>query len=93
MGLNRTLLTYCVIFNIINLLLLVYATTSPGGEVGMQMYFGFPLFYLVGLIGLVIIGLKNKKDFRQTGNWILTLFCTPIPTIVIVMMIVGKNLK
>jgi len=84
MGLNKKLLTYTIIFNVINGLLFVYATTNPGGEVGMQMFFGFPLFYVVGLIGLLIIGVNNKKDFGRPGNWILCLFCTPIPTVIIV---------
>jgi len=93
MGLNKTLLTYTIIFNIINGLLFIYATTNPGGEVGMQMYFGFPLFYILGLVGLIIIGLRNKKDFGRGGNWLLALFCTPIPTMIIVYMIVGQNLR
>lgn len=93
MGLNKTLLTYTIIFNIINGLLFLYATTNPGGEVGMQMYFGFPLFYLFGAIGLLIIGIKNRKDFRRVGNWILAFFCSPIPTMVIVYILVGHNLK
>ncbi|MCU0350213.1 MAG: hypothetical protein MUF43_05195 [Flavobacterium sp.] len=93
MKLNKALLTYTIIFNIVNALLFIYATTNPGGEVGMQMYFGFPLFYLLGLIGLIIIGLKNRKDFENTGNWLMAIFCTPIPTIVIIYMIVGKNLN
>jgi uncharacterized membrane protein YhaH (DUF805 family) len=93
MGLNRTLLNYTIIFNLINGLLLIYATTSPGGEVGMQMYFGFPLFYLIGLIGLITIGLKNKKDFEKMGNWILAIFCTPIPTLIVVLIIVGPTLQ
>jgi hypothetical protein len=42
MKLNKSILTNTVIFNIINGLLFIYATTNPGGEVGMQMYFGFP---------------------------------------------------
>lgn len=93
MGLNRTLLTYTIIFNVINGLLLIYATTNPGGEVGMQMYFGFPLFYVLGLVGLIIIGLVNKKDFGRAGNWLLAFLCTPIPTMIIVSMIVGQNLQ
>lgn len=93
MGLNKTLLTYTIIFNIINGLLFVYATTNPGGEVGMQMYFGFPLFYVLGLIGLLIIGLRNKKDFGRPGNWLLAILCTPIPTMIIVSIIVGQNLQ
>ena len=93
MGLNKTLLTYTIIFNIINGLLFIYATTSPGGEVGMQMYFGFPLFYILGLIGLIIIGLRNRKDFRRAGNWLLAISCTPIPTMIIVYIIVGQNLR
>lgn len=69
MGLNKTLLTYTIIFNIINGLLFLYATTNPSGEVGMQMYFGFPLFYLFGTIGLLIIGIKIEKilDDLETG--------------------------
>lgn len=93
MKLNKTLLTYTINFNIINGLLFIYATTNPGGEVGMQMYFGFPLFYVLGLIGLIIIGLKNRKDFGHAGNWLLAIFCTPIPTMIIVRMIVGENLR
>ena len=93
MGLNKILLTYTIIFNIINVLLFIYATTNPGGEVGMQMYFGFPLFYLLGVIGLIIIGIKNRKDFRRLGNWILAFFCTPIPTMIIVYIFVGQNFK
>lgn len=65
MGLNKTLLTYTIAFNIINGLLFIYATTNPGGEVGMQMYFGFLLFYVLGLMGLIIIGLRNRKDFGR----------------------------
>ena len=57
-----------MLFNIINGLLFIYATTNPGGQVGMQMYFGFPLFYVLGLIGLIIIGLRNRKDFGHAGN-------------------------
>lgn len=93
MKLNKSLLTYTIIFNIINGLLFIYATTNPGGEVGMQMYFGFPLYYILGLIGLAIIGLRNRKDFGHSGNWLLAFFCTPIPTMVIVYMIVGQNLR
>ena len=93
MGLNKTLLTYTIIFNIINGLLLIYATTNPGGEVGMQMYFGFPLFYIIGLVGLIIIGIRNRKDFGRVGNWLLAMFCTPVPTMIIVNMIVGQNLR
>lgn len=93
MGVNKTLLTYTIIFNIINGLLFLYATTNPGGEVGMQMYFGFPLFYLFGTIGLLIIGIKNRKDFRRLGNWILAFFCSPIPTMVIVYILVEHNLN
>jgi hypothetical protein len=93
MGLNKSLLTYTIIFNLINGILFIYATTNPGGEVGMQMYFGFPLFYLLGLIGLIIVGLKNRKDFGRLGNRILAFFCTPIPTMIIVYMLVGQNLK
>ncbi len=93
MELNKILLTYAIIFNVINGFLFVYATTNPGGQVGMQMYFGFPLFYILGLIGLIIIGLKNKKDFNRFGNWILALLCTPIPTIIIVNIVVGQNLR
>jgi len=93
MGLNKILLTYTIIFNIIYGLLLVYATANPEGEIGMQMYFGFPLFYLIGLIRLIIIGLKNKKDIGRFGNWILALFCTPIPTMIIISMMIRQNLK
>ena len=93
MGLNRTLLTYTIIFNVINVLLFVYATTNPGGAVGMQMYFAFPLFYLLGLIGLLVIVLKNRKDFKRAGNWLLAILCTPIPTMIVVSMIVGQNLR
>jgi uncharacterized membrane protein YhaH (DUF805 family) len=93
MGLNKNLLTYTIIFNIINGLLFIYATTNPGGEVGMQMYFGFPLFYIVGIIGLIIIAVKNKKDFGRSGNWVLALLCTPIPTVVILNFIIRENLQ
>lgn len=93
MKLNKTLLNYTILFNIVNALLIVYATTNPGGEVGMQMYFGFPLFYLIGLMGLVIITIKNRKDFGSVGNWILSFFCTPIPTMAIIFLLIGKNLR
>lgn len=84
MGLNKTLLTYTIIFNLINGLLFVYAIANPGGEVGMQMYFAFPLFFALGLIGLIVILIKNKKGFGRPGNWIFVLLCTPIPTMIIV---------
>lgn len=93
MKLNKTLLKYTILYNLINALLIFYATTNPGGEVGMQMYFGFPLFYLIGFIGLIFIALKNRRDFGSVGNWILAIFCTPIPTMAIIFAIIGKNLR
>jgi hypothetical protein len=71
---------------------LIYATTNPGGEVGMQMYFVFPLFYIIGLVGLLIVGIKNKKDFGQVGNWVLAFFSTPLPTIITINIIIRPSL-
>ena len=84
MRLNKSLLIYTILFNVVNGLLFVFATTNPGGEVGMQMYFGFIFFYIIGLIGLIVIGIRIRKELGQPRNLILAFFSTPIPTIIIV---------
>lgn len=93
MKFSKILLTYTILFNIVNAFLILYATKNPGGEVGMQMYFGFPLFYLIGLVGLMTIAIRNRKDFGSVGNWLLAILCTPIPTMAIIFLLIGKNLK
>ena len=88
-GINKSLLRFSILFNLINGLLIWYALTTPGGEIGMTMYFGFPLFYFGALSILIIICIRNWKDFNHIGNWILAVLCTPIPTLIAINIVIG----
>ena len=79
MGLNKTLLTYTIIFNIINGLLFIYEVYNPRWRSGNANVFRIPPVLYIGLIGLIVIGIRNRKDFGRAGNWLLAIFLHPYP--------------
>jgi hypothetical protein len=91
---KASILVFAIIYNLILIGLFSYATSHPGGEVGGQMMVGFSLFFLLGLIALIVLLLFNKGFAKSKINWVLIFLSSPIPTLLIVnLFIVPRTRK
>lgn len=84
MKINRSLLLYTIIYNVVYGLLFLYVPTNVAGVTGGKELLVFPFFWSVGVNGFIMVGLRNMAAFQYWVNWLLALFCTPIPTFVLV---------
>jgi hypothetical protein len=78
-----------VIYLLINLLFYLHASTLNGGE-SMGYIFIFPCFWLITIVSVLILAIKNRKIWFRKNQLVSTIialfFCTPISISAIVLL-------
>jgi hypothetical protein len=81
MRINKTLSLIAVIYLLINLLFFLHASSLNGGA-SMGYIFVFPAFWVITLVIVFILSIKNRKTWFRKQLLLSTLiaifFCTPI---------------
>jgi hypothetical protein len=90
MKINKTLSLIAVVYLLINLLFYLHASSLTGGA-DMGYIFIFPAFWIITLITVFILSIKNRKIwFRKQmllSSLVAIFFCTPISISSFVMIV------
>ena len=82
MKLNITATLIAIIYNVINFLFWLHISTMPNAT-SMVYIFIYPCFWIITLITVVIVALRNKAAWFSKAYKVSTIialfFCTPFP--------------